>query len=150
MKVALGADHRGFDFKEKIKAHLKKMGIEVLDFGTDSPDKSVDYPDFGLKAARAVAEHKADYGILVCWTGNGMNIAANKVRGVRSGLALNPEMAMLTRAHNNANVLALSGKYTPEAQVDEIVKTFLETKFEGGRHERRLEEIEKEEEHSKL
>jgi ribose 5-phosphate isomerase B len=150
MKVALGADHRGYDFKERIKAYLKKTGIEVLDFGTDNSEKSVDYPDFGLKAARAVADHKADYGILVCWTGNGMNIAANKVRGVRSGLALNPEMAMLTRAHNNANVLALSGKYTPGDQLDEIVKTFLETKFEGGRHERRLEEIEKEEEHSKL
>jgi ribose 5-phosphate isomerase B len=150
MKVALGADHRGYDFKEKIKTYLKKLGIEVLDFGTDNPEKSVDYPDFGLKAAHAVADHKADYGILVCWTGNGMNIAANKVKGVRSGLVLNPEMAMLTRAHNNANVLALSGKYTPEDQVDEIVKTFLETKFEGGRHERRLEEIEKEEEHSKL
>ena len=81
MKVALGADHRGYDFKEKIKRYLKTLGIEVLDFGTDNPEKSVDYPDFGLKAAHAVADHKADYGILVCWTGNGMNIAANKVRG---------------------------------------------------------------------
>lgn len=150
MKVALGADHRGYDFKEKIKAYLKKLGIEVTDFGTNSSEKSVDYPDYGLKVAHAVADHKVDYGIAICWTGNGMNIAANKVRGVRSGLALNPEMAMLTRAHNNANVLALSGKYTPENQLDEIVKTFLDTKFEGGRHERRVEEIEKEETHSKL
>ena len=150
MKIALGADHRGFDFKERIKSLLGKMGIEVTDFGTNSPDKSVDYPDYGLKVAHAVADHNVDYGILVCWTGNGMNIAANKVRGVRSGLALNPEMAMLTRAHNNANVLALSGKYTPENELDQIVKTFIETKFEGGRHERRIEEIENEEKHSKL
>ena len=150
MKIALGADHRGFDFKEKIKAYLKTLGIDVLDFGTNNAVTSVDYPDFGLKAARAVADHQADYGILVCWTGNGMNIAANKVRGVRSGLALNPEMAMLTRAHNNANVLALSGKYTPESQLLEFVKTFLDTSFVGGRHERRLEEIEKEEEQSRL
>jgi ribose 5-phosphate isomerase B len=149
MKVALGADHRGYDFKERIKALLAKMGIETIDFGTIDSTTSVDYPNFGLKVAHAVADHKVDFGINVCWTGNGMNIAANKVRGVRSGLALNPEMAQLTRAHNNANVLALSGKYTPSDQVEEIVKTFLETKFEGGRHERRIEEFEKEEDHSK-
>ncbi|MFZ1683978.1 MAG: ribose 5-phosphate isomerase B [Candidatus Zixiibacteriota bacterium] len=149
MKVALGADHRGYDFKERIKALLARMGIETIDFGTNDSTTSVDYPNFGLKVAHAVADHKVDFGINVCWTGNGMNIAANKVKGVRSGLALSPEMAQLTRAHNNANVLALSGKYTPSDQVEEIVKTFLETKFEGGRHERRIEEFEKEEDPSK-
>jgi ribose 5-phosphate isomerase B len=145
MKIAIGADHKGFDFKEKVKAILQKLGHEVVDFGTDSTE-SVDYPDFGLKVAEAVARGEADYGITVCWTGNGMNIAANKVKGIRAGLALNPEMAHLTRLHNNANVLTLSSKFTPEGQLEQIVKTFLETEYEGGRHERRLEKIRKAEE----
>ena len=146
MTIAVGADHKGFEFKEKIKAILAKLGHTVTDFGTDSADQSVDYPDFGLKVAHAVAEHRADYGITVCWTGNGMNIAANKVHGIRAGLALNPEMAQLTRAHNDANVLTLAAKYTPENQLDQIVSTFLSTPFEGGRHVMRVAKIEKEEE----
>ena len=142
MKIALGADHKGFQFKEKIKAFLKAEGHQVVDFGTNS-EQSVDYPDFGLKVARAVSNHDVDRGITVCWTGNGMNIAANKVRGVRSGLALSPEMAHLTRQHNDANVLALSAKYTPETQLDETVNEFLNTPFEGGRHIARVEKIAK-------
>jgi len=144
MKIAIGADHKGFAFKEKIKSLLEKMGHEVTDFGTDS-EQSVDYPDFGLKVAHAVADHAAEYGVTICWTGNGMNMAANKVKGIRSALVLEPEMAYLTRRHNNANVLALAGKYTPEDQLEEILHKFLETDYEGGRHDRRIEKITAEE-----
>lgn len=140
MKVAIGADHRGFDFKNRVKAILLKKGIEVEDLGTYS-EESADYPDFAIKTAREVADGKADFGVLICWTGNGMAISANKVHGIRAGLALSPEMAKLTRAHNNANILVLSGKFTPSDQLDEIVDTFLTTKFEGGRHQRRLDKI---------
>ncbi len=142
MKIALGADHKGYQFKEKVKAYLLRLGHQVTDFGTNG-EQSVDYPDFALKVARAVSNHDVDRGITVCWTGNGMNIAANKVRGVRSGLALNPEMAQLTRQHNDANVLALSSKYTPEDQLEETVRLFLETPFEGGRHVARVAKIER-------
>ncbi len=140
MKVAVGSDHAGFKMKEKVKRLLLKRQVEVVDFGTDS-EESVDYPDYGLKVARAVAGGEVDYGITVCWTGNGMNMAANKIRGVRAGLALNPDMAFLTRSHNNANVLTLASKYTPENQLEEIIKNFLETPFDGGRHQRRLDKI---------
>ncbi len=144
MRIALGADHKGYLFKEKVKAFLTRLGHQVTDYGTDD-EYSVDYPDYGLKVAHAVADGKADYGVTVCWTGNGMNIAANKVKGIRSGLALNPEMAHLTRLHNNANVLALASKYTPEDKIEEIVRQFLETPFEGGRHIARVEKITREE-----
>ena len=140
MKVAVGSDHAGFKMKEKVKEILQKRGVEVVDFGTDS-EESVDYPDFGLRVARAVAGGEVDYGIAVCWTGNGMNMAANKVRGVRAGMALNPDMALLTRSHNNANVMTLASKYVPADQLEEIIGNFLETPFEGGRHERRVEKI---------
>ena len=142
MRIAVAADHAGFDFKEKVKQILQGIGHEVVDLGTSSHD-SVDYPDFGLKAARAVADGEVDYAVTVCWTGNGMNIVANKVRGVRAGMALSPDMAFLTRSHNDANILTLAQKYTPEDQLEEIVKTFLSTPFEGGRHIPRLEKIRK-------
>lgn len=141
MKIAVGSDHAGYKMKEKVKEILKSRGIEVVDFGTDS-EKSVDYPDYGLKVARAVAKGEVKYGITVCWTGNGMNMAANKVRGIRAGMALNPDMAFLTRSHNNANVLTLASKYVPEDLLEDIIRNFLETPFEGGRHERRVEKIE--------
>ena len=140
MKIAVGCDHKGFEFKEKAKQILRRLGHEVIDFGTNSTE-SVDYPDFGLKVARAVASGDVDRGVTVCWTGNGMNIAANKVKGIRAGMALNPEMAYFTRLHNDANVLTLSRKYTPEEQLEEILKNFLETPFEGGRHIPRLNKI---------
>ena len=145
MKVAIGADHKGFDYKEKIKGILQRLGVEVTDFGTNSHD-SVDFPDYGLKVAHAVADGNADYGITVCWTGNGMNMAANKVKGIRSGLALNPEMAVLTRQHNDANVLAIASKYVQETDLDLIVRAFLQTQFEGGRHIPRVQKIRNEEE----
>jgi ribose 5-phosphate isomerase B len=141
MKIALGADHRGFELKEKIKKYLMDLGHQVTDFGTHSTE-SVDYPDFGFKVAESVAKEEADFGITVCWTGNGMNIVANKVKGIRSALCLNEEMASLARAHNNANVLALSSKFVSEEKAKKIVDVFLRTEFEGGRHARRLEKIE--------
>ena len=144
MKIALGADHKGLNYKNIIKAHLLDNGVEVVDFGTFSED-STDYPDYGLKAGEEVSSGKADFGILVCWTGNGMAITANKVKGVRAGLALNVEMAELTRAHNDANVLVVSGKYTPAELLNEIVDKFLATNFDGGRHQRRIDKIKKHE-----
>jgi ribose 5-phosphate isomerase B len=144
VKVAVGADHKGFEFKEKIKQLLKTLGHEVLDFGTDSSE-SVDYPDYGLKVARAVADGSVDRGITVCWTGNGMNMAANKVKGVRAGMGLSVDMARLTRLHNDANVMSLASKYVPAGELESIVKTFLETEFEGGRHIARVKRITDEE-----
>lgn len=140
MRVSLGADHKGFELKDKIKKYLAELGHQVTDFGTDSTE-SVDYPDFGLKVAESVAKGESDFGVTVCWTGNGMNIAANKVRGIRSALCLNDEMAMLARAHNDANVLALAAKFVPEELARKILDAWLSTDFEGGRHARRLEKI---------
>ena len=140
MKIAVGADHKGYLFKERVKALLEKWGHSVIDMGTTS-EESVDYPDFGLKVAHAVADAKADYGVNICWTGNGMAITSNKVKGVRAGLALNTEMSRLTRLHNDANVLVLAGKFTPENELESILKTFLDTPFEGGRHVARLNKI---------
>ncbi|HUV30152.1 MAG TPA: ribose 5-phosphate isomerase B [Acidobacteriota bacterium] len=145
MKVAVGADHKGYAFKARIKGILEKLGHEVIDFGTDS-EESVDYPDFGLKVARAVRSGQARFGITVCWTGNGMNIAANKVPGIRAGMALSPDQARLTRLHNDANVLTIASKYTPESDLEAIVTTFLTTEFEAGRHVQRLEKIRQQEE----
>lgn len=147
MKIALGADHKGLGYKNIIKTHLLDNGIEIVDFGTFS-EESTDYPDYGLKAGEEVSSGKADFGILVCWTGNGMAIAANKVKGIRAGLALNVEMAELTRAHNDANVLVVSGKYTPAELLNEIVDKFLATNFDGGRHQRRVDKIKKHEDHN--
>ena len=147
MRVAVGADHKGFEFKEEVIDILGRLGHEVMDLGTNSTE-AVDYPDFGLKVARAVATGTADRGITICWTGNGMNIVVNKVRGIRAGLAINPEMAYLTRLHNDANILTMAAKYTPEDKLEEIIKLFLETEFEGGRHTARLEKIRQAEEYS--
>ena len=140
MKISLGADHRGFELKEKIKKYLIELGHEVTDFGTTSTE-AVDYPDFGFKVAKSVARGESDFGITFCWTGNGMNIVANKVKGVRSALCLNDEMAMLTRAHNNANVLALASKFVSEEMAKRILEVWIATDFEGGRHIPRVEKI---------
>ncbi len=140
MKIAVGCDHAGLEYKERVKEILISLGHNVTDCGTNSKD-SVDYPDFGLKVARAVANGDVDRGVTICWTGNGMNMAANKVKGIRAGMALNAEMAMLTRSHNDANVLTLAQKYTPEDKIEEILKNFLETPFEGGRHINRVNKI---------
>jgi ribose 5-phosphate isomerase B len=140
MKISLGADHKGFELKEKIKKYLTDLGHQVTDFGTNSI-QSVDYPDFGLKVAESVAKGESDFGITVCWTGNGMNIVANKVKGIRSALCLNEEMASLARAHNDANVLALSSKFVSEELAKRILDVWLSTEFEGGRHKRRIDKI---------
>src|SRR5436190_24276682 len=140
MKIAIGADHAGFEEKEKVKAMLDRIGVEYKDMGTDS-DASVDYPDFARKVGEAVADGEYDKGILVCGSGTGMAIAANKVPGIRAAVAWNEEIARLSRQHNDANVLSLAARYIPDEEQEKIVKAWLETDFEGGRHERRIEKI---------
>lgn len=139
-KIALGADHGGFELKEKIKSYLQGRGIEVTDFGTNSPE-SCDYPDYAILVAKSVAGKKADLGILVCTTGIGVSITANKVPGIRAALVFNEEMGAAARKHNDANVLCLSGKYTSAENAIKIVEAFLNGEFEGGRHARRLDKI---------
>lgn len=138
--IALGADHAGFAYKEKIKDLLKSMGVEFQDFGTQSTD-STDYPDYAHRVAEAVSSGKAEYGILVCGTGIGMSIVANKHRGIRASNVESVEAARLAREHNNANVLAIGARLTPWEKAIEIIKMFLATNFEGGRHQRRVDKI---------
>ena len=137
MKIAAASDHGGFALKEEVKKHLMERGIEVLDLGTYS-EESVDYPVYGKACGEAVASGKADLGIGVCGTGIGISIAANKVKGIRCGLCTSVEMARLTKQHNNANILALGGRTTETGLAMEIVDTWLDTEFEGGRHQRRV------------
>ncbi|MDI6766521.1 MAG: ribose 5-phosphate isomerase B [Bacteroidota bacterium] len=138
--IAVGADHAGYEYKEKIKELLKTMKIEFQDFGTSSTE-SADYPDFAHKVAEFVASGKAEYGILICGTGIGMSITANKHKGIRASNVESIEAAKLARAHNNANILAIGARLTPWKTVEEIIKVFLSTKFEGGRHQKRVEKI---------
>ncbi len=140
MKVAIASDHAGYQEKEAIKQMLAQLDIAYEDLGTDS-EASVDYPDYALRVAEAVARGDADRGILVCGSGIGMQIAANKVPGVRAALAWNEETAKLARQHNDANVLALGARTTPRETIKEIVTAFLHTDFDGGRHARRIEKI---------
>lgn len=139
-KIALAADHAGFEEKEKLKATLNEIGVEFDDMGTYSAD-SVDYPDYARKVAEAVSRGEYEQGLLVCGSGTGMAIAANKVRGVRAAVAWNEEIARLARQHNNANVLSLAARYTPDEELKKIVKAWFDADFEGGRHERRVEKI---------
>lgn len=136
MRIAIASDHGGFELKEIVKKHLEERGVEVADLGTNS-DASVDYPVYGKACGEAVVNGEADCGIVVCGTGIGISIAANKVKGVRCGLCTSVEMAQLTKQHNNANVLALGGRTTPAELALQIVDAWLDTEFEGGRHERR-------------
>ena len=138
MKIALASDHGGFKLKETIKKHLLERNAEVIDLGTDS-ENSVDYPEYGRLCGETVASGKADLGIVVCGTGIGISIAANKVHGIRCGLCTSTEMARLTKQHNNANVLALGGRTTEPALAIDIVDTWLDARFEGGRHQRRVD-----------
>lgn len=140
MKIALGSDHAGFGLKQAIKPVLEAEGHEVTDVGTDSDD-SVDYPVFAEKAARLVADGEVERGVVVCGSGVGVSIVANKVDGVRAVNAHDPEEAEMSRRHNDANVLALAGRRLSELEAEAIMSTFLSTEFEGGRHERRVEEI---------
>ena len=138
MKIAVAADHGGYKLKEKVKEHLLERGIEVEDLGTHS-EESVDYPIYGKLCGEAVASGQADLGVVVCGTGIGISIAANKVHGIRCGLCTSVEMAHLTKQHNNANILALGGRTTGEELTMEIVDEWLDTQYEGGRHQRRVE-----------
>ncbi|GAB6137288.1 ribose 5-phosphate isomerase B [Halanaerobaculum tunisiense] len=140
MKIALGSDHGGYNLKQKIKDLLEDKGLDYKDFGTDSTT-SVDYPDFGKQVAQAVADNEFELGILVCGTGIGMSITANKVPGVRAALCHDVFSARATRQHNNSNVLTLGERVIGTEVALEIVKTWLETDFEGGRHQRRVDKI---------
>ena len=138
MKIAVAADHGGYKLKEKVKEHLLERGIEVEDLGTHS-EESVDYPIYGKLCGEAVASGQADLGVVVCGTGIGISIAANKVHGIRCGLCTSVEMAHLTKQHNNANILALGGRTTGEELAMEIIDEWLDTQYEVGRHQRRVE-----------
>lgn len=143
MKIVLACDHAGFSIKEHIKAFLLKQKEEVLDYGTFSYD-SVDYPDFSHAAAVFVAEDKDSLGILICGSGNGICMTANKHVGIRAALCWNEEIALMARAHNDANILCMPGRYVTVLEAEAITKTFLNTKFEGGRHLTRINKIENE------
>ena len=141
MKIVIGSDHRGFKIKEYIKKILKEKGYEVNDIGSFS-EESTDYPDFAIKVGEEIRKGNADFGILICMSGIGMEIAANKVKGIRAALCRDEEDAYFARAHNDANVLTLGAKnFKDEREIEKIVMKFLETPFEGGRHERRVKKI---------
>ncbi len=139
--IAIGSDHAGFPLKEKLLFWLPELGYSVVDHGCYSTD-SVDYPDYGKKVASTVAEGLAELGIVICGSGNGIAIAANKVSGIRCALCWNPEIASLARRHNNANVLALPGRFVSEEEARNIVTSFFDATFEGGRHQMRIDKIE--------
>ena len=140
MKIAFGCDHAGFQLKKTVLDLLGDAGHEVLDSGTDSPE-SVDYPDFANAAAERVKNKEADAAIVICGSGIGVSISANKVSGIRCALCMTPEMATLAREHNNANALAMGARFISEESARKIVSTFIKTPFEGGRHERRVKKI---------
>src|SRR5690348_15933921 len=139
-RIALGADHAGFQAKESIKRYLESAGYDVSDQGTWA-EESVDYPDFALKVARRVQQGQDDLGILVCGTGIGMAMAANKIGGVRAAVAHNAMTARMSREHNDANVLAVGARVLNEHQIMEVVGSFLGAQFAGGRHQRRVDKI---------
>ncbi|AOW21106.1 RpiB/LacA/LacB family sugar-phosphate isomerase [Urechidicola croceus] len=140
MKIAVGNDHAGPDYKFAIIEYLKSQNIEVINYGTDT-NSSVDYADFVHPVASAVNDSKVNLGILICGSANGVAITANKYQKVRAGLAWNKEIVHLIRAHNNANILCIPARFTAIPQAVEMVKTFLETDFEGGRHQTRIDKI---------
>lgn len=140
MKLAIGGDHAGFDYKKKLVEFLKKEGHDVKDFGPDS-DASVDYPDHVHPLSEAIEKGEQELGILLCGSANGVAMTANKHQGIRAGIAWEEELAELTRQHNNANVLCIPARFIDYDKTLSIVKTFLATEFEGGRHGRRVDKI---------
>lgn len=140
MKISLACDHGALTLKQKVRQHLEAQGHTVVDFGTNTPD-SCDYADFGIPAAKAVASGECDKGIVLCTTGIGMSMCANKVKGVRCALLSDLMSARLTRQHNDANVLAMGAAVVGEMLALEIVDVFMTTEFEGGRHQRRVDKI---------
>lgn len=140
MILAIGADHAGFSLKEKLKKYLLEQGHEVKDFGANS-EQSVDYPDFAHPVSNAVENKEVDFGLLMCGSGNGINMTANKHAGIRSALCWTPEIAKLARQHNDANILTLPARFIEEAEAKKCVDIFLATPFEGGRHQGRVNKI---------
>jgi len=140
--VYVGADHAGFDLKQKLVAELEKLGYEAIDVGPKQLDPSDDYPDYAKPVAEAVSTGKAPLGVLTCGTGLGMAYAANRYPHVRAAVAWSPEVAELAKSHNDANVLVLPSRFVSEEEGMEILHTWLTTKFQGGRHQRRVEKIE--------
>jgi ribose 5-phosphate isomerase B len=138
--IVLGSDHGGLELKEAIQTALVARGLEIVDYGTDNGD-SVDYPDFAEKVASAVSRGESDLGILICGTGIGMSIVANKFPGVRAALAADEFMAKMAKEHNNANILVLGGRVLPKEKAVKMVNVWLDSSYEGGRHQRRLDKI---------
>ncbi len=139
-KISIGCDHGGFQLKQHVVNFLKSKNFEVLDLGCFNTD-SVDYPDYGAKAAQAVAQGQVDAGVVICKSGVGMSIVANKVSGVRAALCLNEKMAEMSRRHNDANVICFGSEYVDEKLADQILERWLSTDFEGGRHMERVKKI---------
>ncbi|HEY5687441.1 MAG TPA: ribose 5-phosphate isomerase B [Yeosuana sp.] len=140
MKISIGNDHAGTEYKNAIVKHLECKAITVINHGTNT-NNSVDYPDFVHPVANDVENHKVDFGILICGSGNGVSMTANKHQGIRAALCWNKEITALARQHNNANILSIPARYTSIQQVIAMVDTFLETPFEGGRHQNRVDKI---------
>ena len=141
MKIAIGSDHAGFELKEKLKQYLQKKGFELKDFGTYSAERA-DYPDFAHPVADAVETKKSEMGVLICGSGNGVNMTANRHSGVRSALCWNAEIAQLARLHNDANIIALPARFISEQEAEKCLDVFFSTSFEGGRHTDRVKKIE--------
>ena len=140
MKIAIGNDHAGTDYKFKIVSHLKSNNIEVINHGTDA-NESVDYQDFVHPVAKDVERKEADFGILLCGSANGVAMTANKYKNMRAGLCWNNEIVSLIKQHNNANILCIPARYTTEEEIITMVDTFINTDFQGGRHQRRVDKI---------
>ncbi len=140
MKIAMAADHGGYELKNILKDYLTEKGNDIIDFGTNSPE-SVDYPDYALLCAKEVVGKNVDFGILVCGTGVGISIAANKVKGIRCALCPSPEIAALTKEHNNANIISLGGRFTSPEYAKEIVDAYMSAEFAGDRHLKRINKI---------
>ncbi len=140
MKIAIGSDHAGFSLKVILKNYLQEKGIQVNDFGTFT-EESVDYPDFAHPVAESVEKKEVDFGIIMCGTGNGINIAANKHKGIRAALCWNSDIAVLARQHNDANILTLPARFISKEEAIKCVESFINTLFEGGRHSGRVKKI---------
>jgi ribose 5-phosphate isomerase B len=141
MKIAIGSDHAGFSLKEELKAYLQNKGFEVKDFGTFSEERA-DYPDYAHQVAKAIENNEEERGVLICGSGNGVNMTANRHHNVRSALCWNEEIAKLARQHNDANVIALPARFMDGKEAEKCLDAFFATAFEGGRHEQRVKKIE--------
>ena len=140
MKIAIGNDHAGYEIKQVLKEWLEEQGYDVKNYGTDSP-QAVDYPDFVHPLAISVEKGEFDFGVLICGSGQGASITANKHQGIRATLCWRPEIAMLARSHNDANILCLPGRFIEGDAAIEVLRVFLDTPFDGGRHKRRIEKV---------